>query len=95
MKITREEVIHVANLAHLELDEKEIERFSDQIGTILDYFEKLNQVDTTGVKPTFHAIDLVNAFREDTQHEHLDRNEALSNAPEKNEGSFLVPRIIG
>jgi aspartyl-tRNA(Asn)/glutamyl-tRNA(Gln) amidotransferase subunit C len=95
MKITREEVIHVANLAHLELNEDEIQKFSHQIGSVLDYFETLNRVNTEGVKPTFNALALTNAFREDLEKRSLDREEALSNAPEKDEGFFLVPRIIG
>jgi aspartyl-tRNA(Asn)/glutamyl-tRNA(Gln) amidotransferase subunit C len=95
MKITREEVIHVARLARLELDETDIETFSHQIGTILEYFDTLNQVDTQGVKPTSHAIFLTNAFREDEIKPHLDREKAMANAPEKENGYFLVPRVIG
>jgi aspartyl-tRNA(Asn)/glutamyl-tRNA(Gln) amidotransferase subunit C len=95
MKITREEVIHVANLAHLELSEGEIQKFSHQIGTVLDYFETLNQVNTEGVPPTFNAVALTLAFREDVEKGSLDREEALANAPEKEEGFFRVPRIIG
>jgi aspartyl-tRNA(Asn)/glutamyl-tRNA(Gln) amidotransferase subunit C len=95
MKITREEVIHVANLAHLELNEDEIKRFSEQIGTILDYFETLNQVNTEGVKPTFNAVQLTNAFREDEEKPSLKPKDALFNAPEKDEGLFLVPKVIG
>ena len=95
MKITREEVIHVAKLARLEMDEKDIDTFSTQIGTILEYFETLNQVDTTDIKPTSHAIFLTNAFREDEHKEHLDRESALANAPEQEDGYFLVPKVIG
>ncbi|MBA3031111.1 MAG: Asp-tRNA(Asn)/Glu-tRNA(Gln) amidotransferase subunit GatC [Desulfobacteraceae bacterium] len=95
MKITREEVVHVAKLAHLELGEDEVQRFSEQIGTILDYFETLNQVNTDGIKPTFNAIHLTNAFREDEEKASLDNKDVLFNAPEKEDGFFLVPRIIG
>lgn len=95
MKITREEVIHVAGLARLELDEDDIGTFSRQIGTILEYFDTLNQVDTIGVKPTSHAISLTNAFREDEIKEHLDREKALANAPDREDGYFLVPKVIG
>ncbi len=94
MKITKDEVLYVADLARLDLDETSIDRFAGQIATILDYVDKLNEVDTAGVRPTSHAISLTNAFREDEQSEHLDRNEALSNAPAKEGGNFIVPKII-
>jgi len=95
MKITKEEVKHVSKLARLEMDEAEMDTFSRQIGTILEYFEALNQVNTDGIKPTSHAIFLTNAFREDEEKEHLDRESALANAPEKEDGYFLVPKVIG
>lgn len=94
MKITKEEVEHVANLARLELDEAAMERFAGQIGDILTYVDKLKQVDTTGIVPTSHAISLTNAFREDEVTGHLEREDSLANAPEKEDGTFLVPRII-
>ena len=94
MKITKEEVLYVADLARLNLDEAAIDKFAGQIGEILDYVDQLNEVDTAGVKPTSHAISLTNAFREDEPKEHLDREKALGNAPEKEDGSFIVPKII-
>ena len=95
MKITKDEVIHVAELARLDMDEASIETFADQIGNILEYVDTLNRVDTEGVQPTSHAIFMNNAFREDAEKEHLDRDAALSNAPEKEDGNFIVPRVIG
>jgi len=62
MKISKEDVIHVAHLARLELDEAAVEKFSHQIGTILDYVDTLNRLDTTGVSPTSHAIFLTMPF---------------------------------
>jgi len=94
MKITEDEVLYVADLARLDLDEAAIDKFAGQIGTILDYVDKLNEVDTEGIRPTSHAISLTNAFREDEQKDHLDREQAQANAPEKEEGSFIVPKII-
>ena len=94
MKITKEEVLYVADLARLDLDEASIDKFAGQIATILDYVDKLNEVDTQGVRPTSHAISLTNAFRADEQIEHLERDEALANAPQKEEGNFVVPKII-
>ena len=94
MKITKDEVLYVADLARLNLDVEMIDKFAGQIGTILDYVDKLNEVDTEGVSPTSHAISLTNAFREDEQIDHLEREKALDNAPQKEDGSFVVPRII-
>ena len=94
MKISRDEVAHVAQLARLELDDHALEQFSRQLGTILEYVEKLNQVDTQGVVPTSHAISLTNAFRDDEGYDHLNTDEALANAPDKDQGGFLVPKVI-
>jgi len=95
MKITKEEVLYVAHLARLDLDEESIEKFAGQIDEILGYIEKLNQVDTRNIKPTSHAIFLTNAFREDQEREHIERELALANAPEKEDGSFVVPKVVG
>jgi aspartyl-tRNA(Asn)/glutamyl-tRNA(Gln) amidotransferase subunit C len=95
MKITKEEVLHVANLARLDIDVSLIDKFAEQIGAILEYVDILNQVDTKGVSPTSHAISLTNAFREDVEKSYFDRDSALANAPEKEEGSFIVPKVIG
>ena len=95
MKITKEEVLHVANLARLDIDMSLIDKFADQIGTILEYVDILNQVDTKGVAPTSHAISLTNAFREDEEKVYFDRDSALANAPEKEKGNFVVPKVIG
>ena len=94
MKITHEEVRHVAELARLDLDEAAREKFAGQIGEILQYIDKLNEVDTEGVEPTSHAIFLTNAFREDEPAAHLENETALANAPEQEDGCFAVPRII-
>lgn len=94
MKITNEEILHVANLARLELDEEAIEKFSQQIATILAYVDKLKEVDTTDVQPTSHALALSNAFREDDEQAHLENNLALANAPEQEDGNFIVPKVI-
>ena len=94
MKITREEVLYVADLARLDLDETAIDKFAEQITKILEYMDLLNQVHTEGVVPMSHAIFLTNAFREDEEKEHLDRDLVLANAPENEEGNFLVPKVI-
>ncbi len=95
MKITRDEVLYVADLARLDLDEASIEAFAEQIANILEYVDMLNQVDTEGINPTSHAISLTNAFREDEEKGHLEREQVLANAPEKEDGSFIVPKVVG
>ena len=95
MKMTKEEVLYVARLARLDLDADSIDTFAGQIDEILGYIEKLNQVKTEGIKATSHAISLTNAFREDEQRPHLDREQVLANAPKKEEGQFVVPKIVG
>ena len=95
MKITKEEVLYVAHLARLDLDEESIEKFAGQIDEILGYIEKLNRVDTNGIKPTSHAISLTNAFRNDEKKEPIERGLALANAPEDEDGQFVVPKVVG
>jgi len=95
MKISKSEVVHVADLARLELDEAAIDRFAGQIDTVLAYVDMLKEADTQGVSPTSHAISLSNAFREDAMKTSLDRESALANAPERDDENFVVPRVIG
>ena len=94
MKITKDDVVHVANLARLELSGEAIEKFAGQIGEILDHVDSLKRVDTLGVSATTHAISLTNAFRDDDLSEPADRDLSMANAPESEDGSFVVPRII-
>lgn len=94
MKITPEEVRHVADLARLDIEPESIRKISDQVATILAYVDTLNEVDTTDVPPTSHAIALTNAFRADTPHEHLSADRALANAPVRENGFFVVPKIL-
>jgi aspartyl-tRNA(Asn)/glutamyl-tRNA(Gln) amidotransferase subunit C len=94
MALTRDEVLHVATLARLSLLPAEIELFTRQLNDILAYVEKLQELDTAGVQPLAHVIPVFNVFREDAATPGLDREAALNNAPAKEEGAFLVPRII-
>jgi len=95
MKITRREVEHVARLARLELSEEELGTFERQLSEVLTYFEKLNEPDTGGVAPMSHAVELVNVFREDERGVSLGVDEALGNAPVREEGFFRVPKVLG
>ena len=94
MALTREEVLHVANLARLSLNPEEVDRLTSQLNDILAYVEKLQEVDTTGVPPMAHAVPVYNVFREDEVSPGLSREEGLANSPAQEEGTFVVPRII-
>jgi aspartyl-tRNA(Asn)/glutamyl-tRNA(Gln) amidotransferase subunit C len=94
MALTREEVLHVADLARLSLVPEEIEVVTRQLNDILAYVEKLQELDTAGVEPLSHVIPVFNVFREDLVSQGLDRDIALNNAPAREEGAFVVPRII-
>lgn len=84
----------MAHLARLNLSEDELVKMTEQLDTILSYFDKLSELDTENVIPTTHAHKSVNAFREDKVLESLPREESLANAPDDNGEMFKVPRII-
>jgi aspartyl-tRNA(Asn)/glutamyl-tRNA(Gln) amidotransferase subunit C len=94
MQITKEQVLHVAKLARLEVTEAEQEAFSRQLSAILTYVEQLNQFDTSGVQPTATVLKQTNVFREDMTRPCLPVEAALANAPEQAAGFFSVPRIL-
>ena len=94
MNITEKEVITVANLARLKLSQEGAAAMTEQLDRILGYIAKLNEINTDDVKPTSHAQEISNAFREDEQKTSLPRSEALANGPKQNEEAFIVPRVI-
>lgn len=94
MKITRGDVEHVARLARLELSAEEAETFTGQMDAILAYVDKLNELDTTGIVPTSHAVPLENAFREDVARPGIGVGAALANAPDRTGSFYRVPRVI-
>ncbi len=94
MKITKEEVEHVALLARLKFSEKEKERFVIQLNNILEYMDQLGKVDTSSVEPTFHAVSQKNIYREDAVMPSLDLENTLANGPDTDRGFFRVPKII-
>jgi aspartyl-tRNA(Asn)/glutamyl-tRNA(Gln) amidotransferase subunit C len=91
MAITRDEVLHVARLARLELSDDEVERFTEQLSAILEAVAKVSELDLSEVEPTAHPLDLVNVWAEDVPRPCLPRDEALANAPEREAGFFKVP----
>ncbi len=94
MRLTPEEVEHVALLGRLELTDEERERFTTQLNSILQYFEQLQQIDTTGVPAMSHAVAVTNVMREDEPTPGLTPEEALQNAPDQDRDCFRVPRVI-
>ena len=94
MKITKAEVDSVALLARLELTPEEAETFTGQMDAILAYVEKLNELDTSGIIPTSHAVPVENAFRDDEVRPSIGVENALANAPDRVEGFFRVPKVI-
>ena len=94
MALTRQEVEKVATLARLKLSEEELQRFTKELGAIVEYIEKINELDTSAVEPMAHALAEENFYREDEVGQSLPGQEALKNAPAQSEGCFKVPRII-
>jgi aspartyl-tRNA(Asn)/glutamyl-tRNA(Gln) amidotransferase subunit C len=93
-KITKEDVEYVAGLAQLTLDEETKERLVNEMGEILGYMDKLNELDTSNIEPMMHALEMSNVYRQDEVKESLDRDEALKNAPKTDGEYFLVPKIL-
>ena len=93
MRLSKEEVHHIASLVRLGLTEEEIERMQDQLSSILENFEALEQVDTEGVEPTGHSVTLDTVLREDEAVDSYPREDILSNAPSR-EGDFFKVRAV-
>ena len=91
MAITREQVLHVARLARLELGEEELERLTGELDAILDAVSKVSELDLSDVPPTSHPLDLVNVWAEDAPHASLPIDDVLRNAPATERGLFRVP----
>ena len=93
-RITREEVGHVASLARLSLSEEETRRAAAELDQILEYVALLNEVATDAVEPTAHVVLLATPMREDRAQPAIDPELAVSNAPERVDSAFAVPRVI-
>ena len=94
MSITVKDVQHVAKLARLQLSPEEEAPFTEQMNAILQYAEKLNELDTENVKPTTHVLQVSNVMREDVVKDSLTQEEALLNAPDDEDGHFKVPAVL-
>ena len=92
-RITSEEVSHLALLCRIAMTDEDVELMRDQMSNILENIDVLNQVDTTGVEPTGHSVDLVSVMRDDTIAPSTDRDDVLANAPRR-EGDFIRVRAV-
>ncbi|OHB60058.1 MAG: asparaginyl/glutamyl-tRNA amidotransferase subunit C [Planctomycetes bacterium RBG_13_46_10] len=93
-KIDQAQVRKVAKLSRLELTEEEIEEFTGQLRSILEYVEKMKELDTTGVEPLAHCLPISNVFREDCIKESIGTEKTLANAPQRDGEFFKVPKIL-
>ena len=91
MSISRDQVLHVARLAHLDLSDEEVERLTAELGAILDAVSKVSELDLDDVPPTSHPLALVNAWAEDVPHESLTLEDVFANAPAREGDLFRVP----
>ena len=95
MAVTKKDVEKIAELARLKFSEEDLENFTPQMNEILTYMDKLNELDTENVKPLSHPVEQSNVFREDEMKSSIPIEEALINAPSKDEHHFKVPKVIG
>lgn len=94
MKISKDDVLYVANLARLNVSEQEAEKLAVEMGSIIDFADMLSEVDTNGIEPTNHAMKMENVFREDVITGSYDRDLILKNAPSKEAGCYSVPKVV-
>ena len=96
MSLTKEEVLKVAHLARLEFKEDEIEKFRGDLNNIIKFIEELREVDTNGIEPMYQVNhEQENNFRADEIKESLSKDKAMLNAPQKEDGMFIVPKVVG
>ncbi|MEZ0535651.1 Asp-tRNA(Asn)/Glu-tRNA(Gln) amidotransferase subunit GatC [Caldicellulosiruptoraceae bacterium PP1] len=94
VSITNKDVEYVAHLARLTLNENETEKMTQELSAIIDFANKLSELDTDNVEATAHVLDLKNVFRKDVVQDSYDREEILKNAPTHDEACFKVPKIV-
>jgi aspartyl-tRNA(Asn)/glutamyl-tRNA(Gln) amidotransferase subunit C len=94
MAVTIKDVEYIADLARLKFSQEELEYFTKQLNQILEYMDKLNELDTDNVEPLSHPVEGTNVFREDKVDESISRGEALKNAPDSDNVFFKVPKVI-
>ena len=90
-RITKDEVLHVARLARLELSDDEVAKFQEQLSDILEAVSKVSELDLSDVPPTAHPLEIANAWAEDEPHESLTHDEVFANAPDRDDDHFRTP----
>jgi len=95
MKVSKNDIEYIAKLAKLKFNDEEAIKMQGEMNKILEYVEKLNELDTSDVEPLSHVIDLKNVAREDVANQTLTADDMLKNAPSKTEKFFRVPKVIG
>lgn len=94
MSVTKKDVVKIAELARLQFNDHELEEFTQDMNEILKYMEKLNELDTENVEPLSHPNETTNVFRNDELKQSITTEDALKNAPDKDEKFFRVPKVI-
>lgn len=94
MSVTRKDVEYIAQLARLRFKDEELENYTHQLNEILNYVDKLNELDTTNIEPLNHPIENVNVFRNDELKPSVQTEDALKNAPDRTDEFFKVPKVI-
>lgn len=94
MSVTKKDVEHIAKLARLEFNDEEINDYTQQLNKILEYVDKLNELDTENVEPLSHPVEGSNVFREDELKTSVSTEDALANAPDRTDEFFKVPKVI-
>ncbi|MCM3739418.1 Asp-tRNA(Asn)/Glu-tRNA(Gln) amidotransferase subunit GatC [Oceanobacillus luteolus] len=92
--ISKEKVMHVAELARLHITDEEAEKLTDELKSIIEHAQLLNELDTSDVEPTTHVLKLTNVMRKDEPKEWITQEEAVKNAPDQKDGQFRVPSIL-
>lgn len=94
MRVSKEDVAHIAKLARLSVSAEEAAQYSAQLSAILEYMEKLNELETSGVEPTSHVLEIKNVMRQDMARPSLPVDEILKNCPDRKDDFYRVPKII-
>ncbi len=94
MAVTKEQVKYIASLAKLEIDEKSLDAFTEEMEQIIEFADSLNKIDTDGIEPTAHIQGIENVLREDSEPVIFDTQKLLANAPQKAGSCFSVPKVV-
>ncbi len=94
MSVSKEDVKHIAKLSKLDLTEEELEKYTNELSSIVDFANELSNISVEGIKPTAHILDIKNVFRKDEVQPSYDREEILKNAPSKDAGCVSVPKVV-